>query len=171
LNRVGKFEKISFEQFKHDIKDEFGEKWSDEEIRQFYDNIKLPVRATKGSAGYDFFSPIPFSLKDWEDIKIPTGIRVIIDEGWFLACLPRSGQGFKNYLRMANTCGIIDSDYALSSNEGHVWAKVRVEKAGTTLNIERGAAFMQAIFLPFGITYDDAADGVRNGGFGSTDAK
>ncbi len=170
IHRVGHFEKVSFPQFLNAIKDEFGEKWSDDEIRQFYDDIKLPVRATKGSAGYDFFSPIPFSLKDWEDIKIPTGIRVLIDDGWFLACHPRSGLGFKNYLRLSNTTGIIDSDYAFSSNEGHIWAKVRVEKAGGSVNIQSGMAFMQGIFMPYGVTYDDATDGVRDGGFGSTGA-
>lgn len=170
IPRVGHFEKVSFPQFYVSIKDAFGDKWSDEEIRGFYDNIKLPTRATRGSAGYDFFSPIPFALKDWEDIKLPTGIRVIINGGWYLACYPRSGMGFKNYLRLANSTGIIDSDFSGSSNEGHIWAKVRVEKAGGAMNVARGAAFMQGIFLPFGITYDDTADGVRDGGFGSTGA-
>ncbi len=170
MNRVGKFEKISFEQFKHDIKDAFGDKWSDEEIRGFYDNIKLPARATRGSAGYDFFSPIPFALNSWDDIKFPTGIRVQIDDGWWLSCLPRSGSGFKHYLRLANTCGVIDSDFWGSANEGHIWAKVRMEKANGSMSISAGDAFMQAIFVPFGVTYDDAADGVRDGGFGSTSA-
>lgn len=169
--RVGKFEKVSLAQFARDMKDAFADKWSDEEIKGFYDNIKLPVRATKGSAGYDFCSPIPFTLNPWEDIKLPTGIRVLIDEGWFLSCLPRSGMGFKYYLRLGNTQGVIDMDYSGSSNEGHIWAKVRMEKDVGMLTVNAGDAFMQSIFLPYGITYDDAADGVRDGGLGSTNGK
>lgn len=168
MNRVGRFEKVSFNQFYKDIKGTFGDKFSDEEIHTFYDNIQLPTRATKGSAGYDFRSPIPFTLYGWGDIKIPTGVRVKIEDGWFLLCLPRSGQGFKHYLRFANTAGVIDSDYYFSSNEGHIHAKVRVENANGELTVNAGEAFMQTIFLPFGIAYDDAADGVRDGGFGST---
>jgi dUTP pyrophosphatase len=170
VSRVGHFEKVSLEQFMKDMKDAFENVWNDEEIKELYANIKLPVRATKGSAGYDFFSPIPFALDEWEDIKLPTGIRVIIDEGWFLSCYPRSGLGFKHYLRLGNVVGIIDMDYSGSSNEGHIWAKVRVEKDNGWLTVDAGDAFIQGIFLPYGITYDDAADGVRDGGLGSTSA-
>ena len=169
MNRVGKFEKVSFTQFCKDIKGAFGDKWNDEEIRGFYDNIKLPKRATRGSAGYDFYSPIPFSLHCWDDVKIPTGVRVLVADGWFLSCLPRSGMGFKHYLRLSNTLGVIDSDYAFSSNEGHIFAKIRVENDRRQLEIQAGDSFMQAIFLPYGITEDDNAEGIRDGGFGSTD--
>ncbi len=170
MNKVGKFEKVSFQRFYTDMKSEFGDRWSDEEIKEFYDKIKLPTRATKGSAGYDFFSPFMFSLSDWQDIKLPTGIRAIIDDGWYLSCLPRSGMGFKNYFRLGNTCGVIDGDYSGSSNEGHIWAKVRVERAGGGLTVAQGGAFMQGTFLPYGITHDDACDRVRDGGLGSTRA-
>lgn len=169
MHRVAQFEKVSFNQFEHDIKDTFGEKFTSEEIQTFYDNIQLPMRATKGSAGYDFRSPIPFTLSGWDDIKIPTGIRVKIDNGWFLLGLPRSGQGFKYYLRFANTAGVIDSDYFFAENEGHIHAKVRVEDVCRELTINAGDAFMQGIFLPYGVTDDDCVDSVRTGGFGSTD--
>lgn len=170
MNKVGKFNKVSFEQFLSDMKSAFGNRWNEEEIHSFYNEIKLPKRATVGSAGYDFYSPIPFSLSPWEEIKIPTGIRVIIDDGWFLECLPRSGLGFKHAIRILNTCGVIDSDYSQSSNQGHIWAKMRLERWNGILALNAGDAFMQAIFLPYGITYDDDANGVRDGGMGSTGA-
>lgn len=172
MNRVGYFEKVSFEQFFKDIKDEFNNKWSDEEIRAFYDDIKLPKRATKGSAGYDFYSPIPFALHHWNDIKIPTGIRVRIADGWFLSCMPRSGMGFKHYLRLANTLGVIDNDYYFSSNEGHIWLKIRAENnQGKPFVVARGDGVMQGVFLPFGIADNDNPRGKRVGGFGSTSAQ
>jgi dUTP pyrophosphatase len=71
-------------------------------------------------------------------------------------------------MRFANIFPVIDSDFSHSSNEGHIHAKVRVENASGELAINAGDAFMQGLLLPFGITWDDAADGVRDGGWGST---
>ena len=91
MERVGKFEKVSYEQFYTAIKDCFS--MDDSVIRDLYDGIELPTRATSGSAGYDFKSPIRFDLAPGCTIKVPTGIRVKIDSGWWLAALPRSGMG------------------------------------------------------------------------------
>lgn len=183
LHRVGEFEKVSFEQFYNAMKDEFyetivnGLENSDEDgikdfLRDMYDTIKLPVRSTSGSAGNDFKSPFTFNLAPGTTIKIPTGIRVKIDEGWWLACLPRSGHGFKYRIQLDNTMGVIDSDYYYSDNEGHIFAKITNDgKEGKTLRIEAGDGFLQAIFIPYGVTYSDNVENVRNGGMGSTDAK
>ena len=187
LHRVGEFEKVSFEQFCNAMKDEFFEKLaeslgnSDEDgfedgfkefIKDMYDTIKLPVRSTSGSAGNDFKAPFTFSLDPGTTIKIPTGIRVKIDEGWWLACLPRSGHGFKYRIQLDNTMGVIDSDYYYSDNEGHIFAKITNDgKEGKTLRIEAGDGFLQAIFIPYGVTYSDNVENVRNGGMGSTDEK
>lgn len=183
MNRVGNFEKVSYEQFYTAMKDEFYEymshsvgNFNDEGFHDFvgdmYDNIALPTRATSGSAGYDFKAPFAFDLAPGETIKIPTGIRVQIDEGWWLGCLPRSGLGFKYRLQLNNTMGVIDSDYYYSDNEGHIFAKITNDSnEGKELSVDAGSGFMQAIFIPYGITYADDADGVRNGGFGSTDTK
>lgn len=70
MKKIAKFEKVSFEQFKKDWE------YYNENIQEIYDNIKLPKRATKGSAGYDFFAPISLTLAPGKTIKIPTGIRV-----------------------------------------------------------------------------------------------
>ena len=92
-----------------------------------------------------------------------------MQEDWVLQLFPRSGLGFKFRLQLNNTVGIIDSDYYYSDNEGHIFAKVTNDSnEGKTLKVDAGAGFMQGIFLQYGITIDDDAQGIRNGGFGST---
>ena len=161
MQKIAKFEKVSLKRFIEDCGLADAEK--------IYEEIKLPKRATSGSAGYDFFAPFDIELKPGESAKIPTGIRVKIENGWFLGLYPRSGLGFKFRLQLDNTVGIIDSDYYFSDNEGHIFAKItndsREEK---TLKIPAGTGFMQGIFTQFGITVDDNSESIRNGGFGST---
>ena len=168
MKKIAKFEKVSYNQFKNDFMDSFPQ-YNEKEVEEIYHSIQLPKRATKGSAGYDFYSPIDFELKPRQTIKIPTGIRVRIENGWVLGLYPRSGLGFKYRLQLNNTVGIIDSDYFYSDNEGHIFAKLTNDtNEGKTLVIPAGTGFMQGIFVEYGITVDDAAEGVRNGGFGST---
>lgn len=170
MNRIGEFEKVSYGQFSQSVLEEMDV--SENTINEMYERIKLPKRATSGSAGYDFFSPIKVILNPGATVKIPTGIRVKIEDGWWLGCLPRSGLGFKYRLQLNNTMGVIDSDYYYSDNEGHIFAKITNDsKDGRVIDLDPGDAFMQAIFLPYGITKSDDADGIRNGGMGSTDNK
>ncbi len=166
MKRIAKFEKVSFEQFEADWKDTFP---GENDIDEIYDGIKLPKRATTGSAGYDFYTPKAFTLKPGETIKLPTGIRVRIDDGWVLKLYPRSGLGFKFRLQFNNTVGIIDSDYYNSSNEGHIFCKITNDSnENKTIELNKGDGFCQGIFVEYGITVDDDADGKRDGGFGST---
>lgn len=134
-----------------------------------YDTAKLPVRATSGSAGYDFFLNEDIALEPHEQTVIDTGIRARIDDGWFLMLCPRSGLGFKYAVRLANTVGIIDSDYYFSDNEGHI--RVKLINGDKPIALSKGTAFAQGIFVPFGITADDQSTTVRNGGLGSTDGR
>ena len=164
MKRIAKFERVSKSRFISDWEDTFGEK------KDIYDQIKMPKRATSGSAGYDFFSPIDFILKPGETIKIPTGLRVKIDDGWVLTMYPRSGLGCKYRMQLNNTVGIIDSDYYFSDNEGHIFIKITNDSnEGKALNIKNGDGFAQGIFVQYGITVDDDVKDIRNGGFGSTD--
>lgn len=166
--RVAKFHKVSRERFTHDMKESFPD-ISLEEINKSYDEIDLPKRATKKSAGYDFYSILDFELKPEESIKIPTGIRAEMNEDFVLCLFPRSGLGFKYRLQLNNTVGIIDSDYFESDNEGHIMAKITNDsKEGKILAVKKGMGFIQGIFLQYGITVDDEATTQRNGGFGST---
>ncbi len=166
--RIAKFYKVSYEQFKEGYLYSFGDA-KDEEIREIYEEIKLPRRATSGSAGYDFFTPVPLKIAPGETVKIPTGIRVEMEENWVLMCYPRSGLGFKYRLQLNNTVGIIDSDYFYSDNEGHIFSKLTNDSnEGKTVDLEVGSAFMQGVFMEYGITMDDEVTDIRNGGFGST---
>lgn len=166
---MSKFYKVSFEQFKKDYLDcyQYG---TDEQIKQIYDDIKLPERATKGSAGYDFYIPRLLVLSPGGTAKIPTGIRARIDAGWMLMIYPRSGLGFKYKVQLYNTVGVIDSDYFNAKNEGHILVKIYNDSPDETkqLFLDKGDAFVQGIFQPYGIVEDDNATAERTGGFGST---
>ncbi len=166
MKRIAAFEKVSAERFLNDSVDICPVL---ELAKDAYENIKLPKRATKGSAGYDFYAPFDFTLKPGETIKIPTGIRCKMEEGWVLKIYPRSGLGFKYRLQLNNTVGIIDSDYYYSDNEGHIMIKVTNDSnENKTVEVQKGQGFAQGIFVEFGITYDDDTTDERNGGFGST---
>jgi len=176
MHRIAQFEKVSFEQFWSDYIDIFDkfstELYEIETIRDLYNRIELPIRATKGSAGYDFKVPMDIELKPGKTIKIPTGIKCKIDDGWVLKLYPRSGLGFKYRLQLDNTVGIIDSDYYDSDNEGHIMVKITNDSnEGKIFKVTNGQGIVQGIFVPYGITVDDEADDIRNGGFGSTDRK
>lgn len=159
---------MSKENFLAAIADDYAQ-FSEPEAEQMYETLSLPKRATKGSAGYDFYAPFDFTLEPGQTIKIPTGIRAKMDEDWVLQIFPRSGLGFKFRLQLNNTVGIIDSDYYYSDNEGHIFIKLTNDtNEGKTVSVKGGTGFAQGIFLPYGITVDDDAQGVRNGGLGST---
>ena len=154
-----KFEKISFRQFAKDVED------------GNYDEIKLPVRKTTKSAGYDFISFIDIVIKPNEMIKIPTGIKVELPEGEFLGIFVRSSMGFKYNVRMCNQVGIIDGDYYNNSdNEGHIWIKLQNE-GDKDYVIKKGDAFAQGIIMKYYLCDDDNALGIRAGGIGSTDRR
>ena len=161
FKRVAQFERVSFEQYKAS--------YEGTELESTYENIKLPKRATVGSAGYDFYAPFDIVLQPGETIKIPTGIRVKLEPNYVLKLYPRSGLGFKFRLQLNNTVGIIDSDYYYSDNEGHIFAKITNDtNEGRVIEIKKGTGFMQGIFVEYAITFDDDVTEIRNGGFGST---
>ena len=153
------FEKISFEQFKNDV--------CDDEL--IYNKFKLPNRSTKNSAGYDFFSLFDFSLKPGEIMKIPTGIKVNMENNDVLFLVVRSSMGFKYNVRMCNQVGVIDSDYYNNSdNEGHIWIKLKNE-GDKDFIVKNGDAICQGIFLNYlTVTNERDVKKIRNGGLGST---
>jgi dUTP pyrophosphatase len=162
-----KFLKVSYEQYE---KDKGGECHGEHFL------IKLPKRATTGSAGYDFFAPFAFELQPKASIKIPTGVRVDLNNdkelNLFLAIYPRSGLGFKYMARLANGTALIDSDYFYSDNEGHIMIKLTNENnEGKSFLIRQGEAFAQGIIQQYFKVDDDDTTDIRNGGFGSTTGK
>ena len=168
IPRIAKFEKVSYEQFKKDMIKHFGSVFEENEdvTKQVYEDIKLPARATKDSAGYDFFAPLSIKPTPTSGIVIPTGVRCKMTPGWVLKMYPRSGQGFKYGVHLYNSCGIIDCDYAFADNEGHIMVKLSSKTECDV--IPKGQGFCQGIFSQYGITEDDDVDGIRTGGFGST---
>lgn len=161
MNRVARFMPVSEGQFRADWQDAFPG-------AALPDRPQPPRRATAGSAGYDFFSPLDFHLEPGDSLRIPTGFRARIAPGWVLMLFPRSGLGFKYRLQLNNTVGIVDADYFGARNEGHIFVKL-INAGDRPLSVRAGEAFAQGLFVPFGLTEDDAAQGERLGGFGSTD--
>ena len=124
-------------------------------------------RATAGSAGYDFTAPAETVIPAGGSALIPTGIRAEMETGWVLMLFPRSSLGFKYGIRLSNTAGIIDSDYAFAKNEGHIMVKLR-NPSGAPVVIGKGERFCQGVFLPYGTAEEDGEFAEREGGFGST---
>ena len=131
------------------------------------DTIPLPARATAGSAGYDFICPADVTLQPGDAITISTGVRCEMQPGWVLMLFPRSGLGFKHQVRLANTVGVIDSDYFHAANEGHIMVRI-VNGGDHQVVIGRGERFCQGVFLPHGLAQEDEVLADREGGFGST---
>ena len=163
MQKIAQFMRVSPERFRAD----WAEAFPGADAPEF---PPLPRRATAGSAGYDFFSPLDFDLAPGETILVPTGARARIDAGWVLMLFPRSGLGFKYRLQLNNTVGIVDADYFNARNEGHIFIKL-TNAGDRPLAVGAGEAFAQGVFVPFGLTEDDDAAGERTGGFGSTSAK
>lgn len=113
-----RFEKISFAQFKKDICDNI----------DLYNEYELPKRATLKSAGYDFKVIEDITIKKGEILKIPTGVKVRLNDDEFLGVYVRSKMGCKYNIRMCNQVGIVDADYYNNvSNEGHIFVFLQNE--------------------------------------------
>lgn len=156
------FEKISFDQFKKDIKDD----------KELYDKYNLPKRGTKCSAGYDFFAIEEFTIKPGEIKKVPTGYKMMCGEDEMLMIVVRSSMGFKYNVRMTNQVGIIETDYYNNeNNEGHMWVALQ-NHGDKDYHVKQGEAYAQGIFTQF-LTVDDEdrIEGKRKGGFGSTNGE
>ena len=154
------FEKISFEQFKKDIKDD----------KKLYEEYDLPVRKTKHSAGYDFLAIEDFEIAPGEIKKIPTGYKAKYPTDEMLMIVIRSSMGFKYNIRMTNQVGIIECDYYNNiDNEGHMFVSLQNE-GDKVFKINKGEAYAQGIFVKF-LTCGEEVDNIRVGGIGSTNKK
>lgn len=163
------FEKVSENQFMLDcIKNGYQTVFSEDEARAAFRELKLPERKTENSAGYDFFLPLPVSIRPNESIVIPTGIKAHMVKGFFLQMHVRSSMGIKHGIVLSNGTGIIDADYfGNPDNEGHIMFAFRNE-SDKTFFADAGERIAQGIFSPYAITVDDKANGERVGGIGST---
>lgn len=158
---------MSIARFTHVSQAQYAEDMKGREGVLPLEEIPLPRRATAGSAGYDFVSPLEVTVPPGGTALIPTGIRAEMEEGWVLLLFPRSSLGFRHSLRLANTAGVIDSDYAFAKNEGHIMVKLR-NPLPDPVTIGRGDRFCQGIFLPYGTAEEEDVLAKRSGGIGST---
>ena len=158
---IARFEHVSGEQYRQDA--------AGYAVKMPVEEIPLPRRSTAGSEGYDFVCPVEVTLRPGETAVIPTGIRVWMEPGWVLLNCPRSSLGRKHGLRLANTIGVIDSDYVHADNQGHILVML-VNGGDHTVTLRPGERFCQGIFVPFGLAEEEAVTGGRTGGFGSTGA-
>ena len=166
------FEKVSYEEFDNALA-QLNARFAKSEFDRMYDSIKLPVRSTELSAGYDFFSPIGIHVPANANIIIPTGIKVDLSScpmpeiKKFLALYPRSSFGFKYGMRLMNTVGVIDQDYYNNpDNEGHIIVAIHSDEE---FDLEEGTKFCQGIIQPFfTISPDEVVTTKRTGGIGST---
>ena len=112
------FEKISFEQFRKDIKDDI----------ELYNEYSLPKRDSVYTAGYDIYLLEELTIKPGERKKVPTGIKSYFDKEEVLLLVVRSSMGFKYNIRLCNQVGVIDADYYNNKdNEGHIWLMIQNE--------------------------------------------
>ena len=139
------FEKISFNQFMKDIK-------NDEEL---YNSIKIPQRDSDSTAGYDIYLLNDIKLEPNEILKIPTGLKCFFEKDEVLLLVVRSSMGFKYNIRLCNQVGVIDADYYDNKdNEGHIWLKIQNE-GNTCVKISKGEAIAQGIFFKYLTTRSD----------------
>ena len=154
-----KFEVISINQFNKDFKD----------TDTKYEDIIIPKRSTKFSAGYDFYMPYDLTIKKNEVVLIPTGIKVMLNSDEFLGIYIRSSLGFKYNLRMCNQVGIADSDYYNNtSNEGHIFVKLKNE-GDNDIILKKHDRYVQGIIQKYYIVDNEKEiEDIRVGGIGSS---
>lgn len=166
MERIAKFDKVSYEQFNADFRKIYNTDYD----KELFDKLPLPTRSTICSAGYDFRSPFAFVLEPNKTVTIPLGIRCCIEPSYVLMIFDRSSLGFKYGIMLSNGTGIIDSDYYFAENEGHIMLKL-INLGNKPVEIDRWDKICQGIFLPYGITQDDSVSTLRIGGIGSTGTK
>lgn len=169
MRRVAKFEKVSWVQFQKDYVDTFGEgkTINMDDVKDIYDNIKVPCRKTKFSAGHDISIPFDITLPPKERLMIPTGIRCQIETDYVMLIMPRSSLGIKKGLRISNTVPVIDSDYYNANNEGHIFISV-INDGKDVIKFKTGDNIVQAMFVPYGVADEEEILEERVGGIGST---
>ena len=195
--RESEFEKVPYDEFAKAAKKYVYTNSGDYEdiIREDYNNIKLPAQATSGSCGHDFKYPFKIMPKpSYSDktgrckIIIPTGIRVFLQQTLAMFIFPRSSYGFKYDIELANSVGIIDSDYYHAENYGHIMIALSITTASEAdikaamivaenmwnrssilpVNIAKDEAFAQGVIMPFVIASGAGTFNKRIGGIGST---
>lgn len=137
-----------------------------EKVRE--DDAIIPTRSTKGSAGYDFYSNADITISPHYIELVPTGIKARFESDEVLQLYNRSSNPIKKGLMLANSVGIVDSDYyGNPSNDGEIMFAF-YNFLDLTVKIKKGEKIGQGVFIKYLTTDNDMTDGERTGGFGST---
>lgn len=141
-----------------------------EDCRHFdLEDIKLPTRADKGSAGYDFYSPIDFEIKPGETKVVPMDIKAYMLEDEVLLLWIRSSMGIKKKIILANQTGVVDSSYYSNpDNDGNICTAL-TNNGDDIYYVKKGDKIMQGVFSKYLIADNDKPiSQQRIGGIGST---
>jgi len=151
------------------------------DVSPMYPDVEIPKYQTVGSAGCDvkayvkFDDGTPTSLDiqhGMRGVMIPTGLRVSIPKGYYMAVVPRSGLSAKTSMRIANSPGTVDSDFR---NEVKIIVDNHGKDEKDDVEIKHGDRIAQLVFLPYYqadfIIRDSLDNTERTGGFGSTGIK
>ena len=136
-----------------------------DEFRKNEGEIQLPTRATEHSAGYDFYSPVDATIQPNESVMIWSDVKVHMYYDNALLLIPRSSMG-KQPVMIANTVGLIDSDYyGNPDNDGNIGFRL-LNLGNTPYEIKAGDRIGQGVFVKYGTVKDDVTATKRKGGFG-----
>lgn len=160
------FEKVSFAQFLKDCRN-LNITDCEEALKDAYDAIKIPVRATKGSAGYDISVPVNTTIVGHDTVVVPSGLKCSMNDDEVLLIFPRSSIGIKRGLRLSNSTGVIDASYyGNADNEGHMMIALHNYRDNDVF-LDMGERVAQAVLIKYQ-TFGDVVDTERVGGIGSS---
>ena len=166
-----RFERVSFSAFEGDMAKYNPVAINKEKLFDCWTEIKLPERKTKYSCGYDVATPVDITLAPHASIVVPTGIRVVFNDDemgtWHLKLYARSSVGIKDKVVITNGTGLVDADFFRAKNEGDMLIAL-TNMSDEIRKYKAGDRVCQAVFEIYGVTENDAADGKRVGGLGST---
>lgn len=131
--------------------------------------LRLPERATKNAAGYDFFNLEEVSIEPGEIKYVKTGVKAEMPDYLVLLLFNRSSNPKKKGLILANGVGVVDADYYNNpDNEGEIaFAFQNITNLPVTL--VKGEKLGQGIFVKWYKVENEAeVETTREGGFGST---
>lgn len=139
-------------------------------IKRLNENAIIPKRATEGSAGMDLYACITEekTISPGEILLIPTGIAIELPSAEYVAYIfARSGLAIKHGITLANSVGVIDSDYRGEIRIG--LCNVGNKSYTVTPNERIAQMVISPVSLMPAVEAEELSDTERgSGGFGST---
>ena len=143
-----------------------------ESMRQTKGEVILPTRATKNSAGHDFYAPCDIVIAPYSSTSIiPTDVKAYMANDEVLLLFVRSSIGMKKGLNLANNVAVIDADYYSNpDNDGNIGFALR-NLTDNVVAIKKGERIIQGVFIKYLTADDGNTEEERVGGIGSTGVK